>query len=168
MKKVGVIGSSGTISKELEDLCVSLGKELGKKYIVFTGGRDGIMEAIAKGVNEVNGIIVGILPFEENGNNYNSLNIVTGLDYLSRSFIILKNVDAVISISGESGTAIEMFGSYVYKKPLILFKGTGGWTDRIQNVLIDGKYLDNRKNSEIYIADNIENILKILDEVIGG
>lgn len=168
MKKVAVIGSSGKIDKNLEKLCVKLGEELSKNYIVITGGRDGVMEAVSKGVKNNLGTSVGILPYDEKGNKFNTIEFSTGLDFSTRSFIILRNVDAVISIAGECGTAIEIFGAYAYKKPLILFKGTGGWTDRIQNVLIDGKYLDNRKHSEIYIADSIDKILKILEKILGG
>ncbi|ABR30329.1 hypothetical protein SU69_02385 [Thermosipho melanesiensis] len=166
MKKVAIIGYSGKISKNLESICISLGEALADKYIVLTGGRDGVMEVVAKGVKKANGICIGILPFDEKGNPHNSLDIVTGLDFQMRSFILLKNANAVISIGGEIGTAIEILGAYAYAKPTILFKGTGGWTDKIQNVLIDGKYLDNRKIMELRFADNIEKILKLLEELI--
>ncbi|ONN27604.1 hypothetical protein XJ44_03010 [Thermosipho affectus] len=166
MKKVAVIGYSGEIDQKLEKICFLLGKALSKKYIVLTGGRDGVMEAVSKGVKSENGTCIGILPFEEKGNAYNFLDITTGLDFQMRSFILLKNADAVISVGGEIGTAIEILGAYAYGKPLILFNETGGWTDSIQKVLIEGKYLDNRKIVEIKIASSIEEILKILEDLM--
>ncbi|SHH53151.1 TIGR00725 family protein [Thermosipho atlanticus] len=167
MKYVAVIGSSGNINENLRKICKKLGKELGKRYILVTGGRDGVMEEVAKGVKEVNGKIIGILPFDENGNKFNSLEIKTGLDYQMRSFILIKSADAVVSIGGEIGTAIDILIAYANKKPLILFKGTGGWTDRFQKVLLDGKFLDSRKLTEVKIANNINEVVNILKNVLG-
>lgn len=167
MKYVAVIGSSGEIDEKLKETCRNLGRELGKRYIVLSGGRDGIMEEVAKGVNEVNGKIIGVLPFDEEGNKFNSFEIKTGLDFQMRSFVLVRNADAVISISGEIGTAIEILAAYAYKKHLILFNGTGGWTDRVQKVLIDGKFLDNRRLVEIKIGNSIDEIIEILNNLLG-
>ncbi|MBO8160744.1 MAG: TIGR00725 family protein [Thermosipho sp. (in: Bacteria)] len=167
MKRIAVIGNSGNINENLKILCNELGKKLGERFIVLSGGRDGVMEEIAKGVRQVNGQIIGILPFEEKGNKFNTLEIKTGLDFQMRSFVLIKSVDAVISIGGEIGTAIEILSAYANKKPIILFNGTGGWTDRIQKVLIEGKYLDNRKLSEVYIANSINEVLEILETILG-
>jgi len=84
--KVGVIGYSGNIENEpvksLIDVCLELGERLGEKYVVFTGGRDGIMELVSKGVRNVGGTCIGILPWEgSDANEYNSLVISTGLDF---------------------------------------------------------------------------------------
>ncbi|QTA38667.1 TIGR00725 family protein [Thermosipho ferrireducens] len=170
MKRVAVIGYSGNphlFSLSLKELCIEIGKELGKKYIVYTGGRDGVMELVSKGVKEVGGVSLGILPFEEDGNKYVTHQIQTGLDFQMRSFILVKNVDVVVSIGGEIGTAIEILGAYSNRKPVILMSGTGGWTDRIQKVLIEGKYLDNRKLAVVYKATSILEMLKILEKTIG-
>jgi len=110
--KVGVIGYSGNIESEpvksLRDVCLELGERLGEKYVVFTGGRDGIMELVSKGVRNVGGTCIGILPWEGNdANEYNSLVISTGLDFQMRSFVLVKSVDVVIAIGGEIGTAVE-------------------------------------------------------------
>ncbi|MCD6104893.1 MAG: TIGR00725 family protein [Thermosipho sp. (in: Bacteria)] len=167
MKYVAVIGSSGKINENLKKICKNLGKELGKRYTVLSGGKDGVMEEIAKGVNEVGGKIIGILPFDEQGNEFNSFEIKTGLDFQMRSFVIIKSADAVISIGGEIGTAIEILATYAYKKPLILFNGTGGWTDKVQKILIDGKFLDNRRLIEIKIGNNVKEILEFLKGILG-
>lgn len=169
--KAGVIGYSGDIFTEpvasLSSLCVELGRELGKRYVVFTGGRDGVMELVTRGVSEVNGYSIGILPWEGvDANRYNSISINTGLDFQMRSFILVKNVDVVVSVGGEIGTGIEILAAYANKKPVILLRGTGGWTDRIVNVLIDGKYLDNRKLAPVYQAYDIPELLGIIDDLI--
>ncbi len=168
--KVGVIGYSGPVNespvKELEGICVKLGEELGKKYVVFTGGRDGVMELVCKGVKNVNGFSVGVLPWEgSDANEYNSLVISTGLDFQMRSFMLVKSVDVVVSIGGEIGTAVEILATYANKKPVILLRGTGGWTDRISNVLINDKYLDNRKMAPVYQAWSVEEVLDIIEKI---
>lgn len=48
------------------------------------------------------------------------------------------------------------------KKPVILMRNTGGWTDKVVLTLIENKYLDNRKMVEIYQAYNIEEMNDIL------
>ncbi|HOL03512.1 MAG TPA: TIGR00725 family protein [Fervidobacterium sp.] len=168
--KVGVIGYSGNIENEpvksLIDVCLELGERLGEKYVVFTGGRDGIMELVSKGVRNVGGTCIGILPWEGNdANEYNSLVISTGLDFQMRSFVLVKSVEAVIAIGGEIGTAVEMLATYANRKPLILLRNTGGWADKIPSVLIDDKYLDNRRMAPVYQAFSIEQVMTILDEL---
>ncbi len=168
--KVGVIGYSGNTESEpvksLRDVCLELGERLGKNYVVFTGGRDGIMELVSKGVRNVDGTCIGILPWEgSDANEYNSLVISTGLDFQMRSFVLVKSVDAVIAIGGEIGTAVEMLATYANRKPLILLRNTGGWVDKIPSVLIDGKYLDNRKMAPVYQAFSVEQVMTILDKL---
>ncbi|SHE53599.1 hypothetical protein SAMN02745164_00633 [Marinitoga hydrogenitolerans DSM 16785] len=165
---IAVIGYSGDPQQEpikpLENIVFEVGKMIAKNnWILFSGGRNGVMEIVSKANKKFGGKSIGILPWEIEGNEYLDVSIKTGLDFSMRSYILVKSVDVVVSIGGEIGTGIEILGSYANKKPIILLKGTGGWTDRIQNILIEGKFLDNRKLSEIHIVDNLmdlENLLK--------
>jgi len=124
------------------------------------------MELVSKGVRNVGGTCIGILPWEgSDANEYNSLVISTGLDFQMRSFVLVKSVEAVIAIGGEIGTAVEMLATYANRKPLILLRNTGGWADKIPSVLIDDKYLDNRRMAPVYQAFSIEQVMTILDEL---
>ncbi|KLO25084.1 TIGR00725 family protein [Marinitoga sp. 1155] len=169
---IGVIGYSGDPEKEpikaLQNIIFELGKIISKNnWTLFSGGRDGVMELISKSVKEHGGKTVGILPWEINGNDYLDISIKTGLDFSMRSYVLVKSVDVIISIGGEIGTGIKILGAYANRKPVILLSGTGGWTDRIQKILIDGKYLDNRRLSEVYIVNDLnklEELLKKLQE----
>ncbi len=166
--RVGVIGYSGPIDLppvlELKELCLELGRSLAKAgHVVFNGGRDGVMELVSRGAREAGGVVVGILPEGEAGNPYLSVSVDTGLDFRMRSFILLRNVDVVVSIGGEIGTAIEILGAYAMGRPVILLRGTGGWTDRIVQVLIDGRYLDNRRIVEVFQAWSIGEVLKLIE-----
>ncbi|AKI98011.1 TIGR00725 family protein [Kosmotoga pacifica] len=165
---IAVIGYSGHVEmphiKEISDICIKLGHSIARNgHTLITGGRDGVMELVSKGAKEAGGRVVGVLPFDEDGNEYNDFNIKTGMDYLMRSLVLLKSANLVISIGGEIGTLFEIISAYAYAKPVILFRGTGGWTDRIATTLIDGKYLDNRhlvKIQEVSSLDELEEFLR--------
>jgi len=111
--------------------------------------------------------VVGVLPYSPSSveaNMYVDIPIYTGLDFQMRSFIMLYSSEVVVSIGGEIGTAIEILGAYAQRKKLIFIKGTGGWTDRFAQVLIDGKYLDNRKLTPVHMAESVEEVIKIIKE----
>ncbi|BBE30131.1 hypothetical protein OSSY52_02720 [Tepiditoga spiralis] len=169
---VGVIGYSGNKElepvKSLKKICIEVGKVIAKNnWIMYNGGRDGIMDLVSEGAKKNGGKVIGVMPWEENGNEYLDLEIKTGLDFSMRSFVLLKSVDAVVSIGGEIGTALELVGAYAYKKPLILLKGTGGWTEIAEKILIDGKYLDNRKMIEVKVAKDLNEMEALLKEIEG-
>lgn len=164
---VGIIGYSGDSKKDpvnkLNKICYDLGKLCAdNNWTVYNGGRDGIMDIVSESVAVNNGKVVGILPYEEEGNIFLSHQIKTGLDFSMRSYILIKSIDIIVSIGGEIGTAIEILGAYANKKPVILFNNTGGWTDRIKQVLIAEKYLDNRYLAPVYSANNIIEIKEII------
>jgi len=170
---IGVIGYSGNIFKEpvksLTSLCDDVGRIIAENnWVLVNGGRDGIMQLVSKAVKNRGGYVIGFLPWQVEGNDYLDFSIKTGLDLNMRSFVLLKNVDVVVSIGGEIGTAIEILGAYSYKKPILLMKNSGGWTDRITEVLIEGKFLDNRKLVELKQVpsiDELERVLKSIEEV---
>jgi len=170
---IGVIGYSGNAFKEpiksLTSLCYDVGRIIASNnWVLMNGGRGGIMQLVSKSVKNSGGHVIGFLPWQQEGNGYLDFSIKTGLDLNMRSFVLLKNVDVVVSIGGEIGTAIEIFGAYSYKKPILLMRGSGGWTDRITQVLIEDKFLDNRKLVEVKQVsslDEMERILKGIEEV---
>ncbi len=170
MLKVGVIGYSGDIEKSpvssLVEICETLGAEIARRgHVLVTGGRDGIMEAVSKGASEQGGFVIGILPKGDPGNRYLDVGFDTGMDYGMRSVMIMYNVDVVVSIGGNVGTGLELFSAYANSKPVILLRGTGGWTDRITKVLIDGKYLDTRELVEIKSAWGVDEAMDMIKEL---
>lgn len=172
---VAVIGYSGNTDespiKELKALCLTLGKWIAeKKHNLWTGGRDGIMELVSRGAFLQGGEVYGVLPFDEKEEivkpcPYLKHAIYTGLDFQMRSFILLKNADIVISIGGATGTAIEIFGAYTYRKPLVLLASTGGYTQKVAEWFKDQEppfYLDHRKSAPLYVEYSLESIQKYL------
>lgn len=173
MLHVAVIGYSGSIDnspvKELRSICEEVGKLLARHgHVVMTGGRDGVMELVSRAVSKEGGRVVGVLPTGDEGNNHNEVRIRTGMDFALRSLILTKSADVVISMGGQAGTLLEIISAYSYGRPVILLENTGGWTDRIRSVLIDDKYLDERKTVEIKVADSIEDLEKFIKEADNG
>ncbi|WP_449187116.1 TIGR00725 family protein [Zhurongbacter thermophilus] len=175
MFKVAVIGYAGDIDKppvsHVADIALSIGKALGReRYVVLTGGRDGVMHLVSKGAAEEGSIVIGITPYASGGITPYAIEISTGLDMAMRSGVLLNSANAVISIGGAAGTSVEIFMAYSYRKPLILMRGTGGWTDRIIKILeedttLGGDSLDYRLAGRVYIADSVDEAMKILERI---
>ncbi|AEH50192.1 TIGR00725 family protein [Pseudothermotoga thermarum] len=167
---VAVVGYSGDIDKspvkELAEKVLELGRRLAKEgHVILNGGRDGVMELVSKAVKEAGGTVIGVLPAFEYGNDYLTFRVKTPFDNVTRSIVLIESSDVVVSVGGEVGTAIEILLAYAKFKPVILFVGTGGWTDRFASVLIEGKYLDNRKNVEVRIARDVQEVIDIINEI---
>src|SRR5581483_9700574 len=94
---------------------------------------------------EAGGLTVGFLPHADaaHANPYLDLVFPTGLGTV-RNVLTARCSDAVIVVGGGVGTLNEMTLAYDYAVPIIALSGTGGWADRIRDVLIDG-YLDERR-----------------------
>ncbi len=171
--RVGVIGYSGNVNeppvKYLTQICEDLGKKIAlRNHVLITGGTDGIMDLVSKGAKENGGTVIGIVPGKENGNSHLSYELKTGIDSSMRSVLMMYNVDAVISVGGKAGTGLEIFAAYLMGIPIILLRGTGGWTERISGVLVEGKYLDERKLVELKHAWTVDDAMELLENLKGA
>ncbi len=108
-----------------------VGKNLAcKGLVVICGGMGGVMEAVARGVSEERGVVIGILPGRERleGNRYLTYSIPTGLGD-ARNAIIACASDAVIAIAGGFGTLSEISLARKAGKPVVglrTWKATNG------------------------------------------
>lgn len=139
-KYVTVIGSSGQIDEKIYNSAEKLGELLAKNdFIVITGGRSGVMEAVCKGAKKAGGLTIGILPgfTREDANPYVDISIPTGLGYARNAINVLAG-DVVVAISGGPGTLSEIGLALAYNKPLIILKGCGGVSELISKEGIKG------------------------------
>lgn len=117
---IGVVGTN-TPTPEQYKIAEELGKRLSKIGLpVICGGRAGIMEAVCKGVNENNGISIGLLPEIniDNANKFVSLPLATGIGFARNSIIAAASL-CMIAVGGGNGTLSEIayglhFGKKVY------------------------------------------------------
>lgn len=122
-KRISVFGGRD-ITQEVYDETVQIGEYLAiEGYHVFCGGGKGVMEAIAKGVSEKHGTIIGILKGKDlsEGNEYLSLPIATGIG-IARNAILAYNCDVAIAISGKYGTMSEIAYAFQLEKSVIGYK----------------------------------------------
>ncbi|MDY6935747.1 MAG: TIGR00725 family protein [Spirochaetota bacterium] len=160
--QVVVIGSSDDNSYANE--AYQIGKYIASKgWVLISGGRGGIMEAVSKGAREEGGIVIGIIPESdhESANKYCNIVIPTGIGY-ARNMINVLSGDAIISIGGKSGTLSELAYGWQFTKPIILCAFTGGWSERLSLTTS----IDNRKRDLFHIAKNLSDVYMHLDNVL--
>ena len=110
----------GAASSEIDKSFIEAGEELGRKIVehghslVFGGGRNGMMGAVARGVSEKGGTILGISPaFFEESNAEISFPYCTELIHTDtmreRKRLLEENADVFLITPGGIGTFDEFF-----------------------------------------------------------
>ena len=120
--RIAVFGGRFITEKIYNDT-VEIGKRMARKnWLVFGGGGEGVMEAIAKGVSVEGGTCIGILKDKDfkTGNDYLSIPISTGMD-ITRNALISYNCDLGVAISGAYGTLSEIAFTLAQEKQLIAY-----------------------------------------------
>ena len=131
--RISVFGGR-KISKESYSSAYNLGMLLSaNKYLVYCGGGEGVMEAVAKGVHESGGQCVGILKgiSTDEMNSYIDIPVATNMG-ITRNALLAYSCDAAVAISGQYGTLSEIAYALQLKKTVI---GLGTWEiDGVINV----------------------------------
>lgn len=107
---VAVVGPSGDPGSEVLALAEEVGRLLAAAgALVVTGGGSGVMEAASKGAAEAGGVVVGLLPGADRreANPHVTVAIATGLGEV-RNALVVRAVDAVVSVGGSWGTLSEV------------------------------------------------------------
>src|SRR5216683_1969630 len=159
---IGVIGMDDhgpeePISSEAMQAAETVGRLVAERGgILVSGGRGGIMEAVSRGANLAGGVVVGLMPShsKSEANTYVTIPLATGLGEI-RNHLTIRASDAVIMISGATGTLMEATISYG-RKPLIVLEGTGGWSDRLRAALYDGGHFSLHGANAILFASSPE------------
>jgi uncharacterized protein (TIGR00725 family) len=167
MKKIITIIGSDSDDEHLSDYALKVAHEVGRLaaqhgFVLSCGGRGGIMEAACKGAKEEHGLTIGILPYsKDEANKYIDIAIPTTIGNF-RNFLVANSGDVIIAIGGRWGTLNEISISMIYKKPLILIKGTGGCVDEI----INGCIMQNIE-SDYFVVNSAEEAIKKVIEILG-
>jgi uncharacterized protein (TIGR00725 family) len=154
--QIGVIGSAADLkySKILERKAEELGYWVAKKGAVLIFGAekdyDSLSTAACRGAKKANGLTVGITYdkgldiYEKNADVIIATGLVRGG---GRELTLALSCDALICISGGSGTLNEIAVAYQANIPIVVLKGSGGWSDKLAGI-----YLDARKRVKIKVA----------------
>lgn len=156
--QIGVIGACADLKypKKIEKLAEEVGYWIAKNNAVLIFGAekdiDSLSSAACRGAKKANGLTIGITYgkglqiVEENVD----IVIATGLERGGgRELPLVLSCDAIITISGGSGTLTEIAIAYQANIPIIALKGSGGWSERLAN-----QYIDERKRVKIELANN--------------
>jgi hypothetical protein len=157
--QIGVIGSDSDLKygKRIEKLAEEVGFWIGKRGATLVFGAekdcDSLPTAACRGAKKAGGLVIGIT-FDKGLNIFEKNNvdvvIATGSGWGGgREFILTLSCDAVVALSGGSGTLAEIAMAYQANIPVVVLKGTGGWSNRLV-----GEYLDSRKRVKILSAKN--------------
>lgn len=168
--QIGVMGSAQDLnySDSLRDLARELGREVAQSgNIVVYGAEkdyDSLSTQAARGAKEAGGTTVGVTYgkgkniWEKEG--FTDILIVTGLERGGgREFVLVNSCDAIIAISGGSGTLTEMAIAYQSNIPIVVMADTGGWAEKIGGTHIDSR---NRVKAEIATTPQ-EAVAKVME-----
>ena len=163
-RQILVIGNNDDgCTPESEKLAYDVGSEIAKSNsVLITGGLGGVMRAASHGAQDSGGITVGIIPQDNSSHANEFCNIVipSGMG-LTRDFLNALSADGVIVIGGGSGTLSEICAAYMYKKPIVALKNSGGPASKYSD-----KYLDHRKNVKIVGVNTPQQAIKYILEQI--
>ena len=110
MTYVGVVGPSGEIPRALAATAEEVGRLLADAgCVVVTGGGTGVMTAASRGASEAGGTTLGILPGGDRteANPWVTVSVPTGIGEL-RNGLLVRSVDALVSVGGSWGTLSEV------------------------------------------------------------
>ena len=157
--QIGVMGSAADLQygSELEQLAEEVGKYVAKAGAALMFGAekdyDSLSTAACRGAKSVGGMTVGVtygkgLEVYEKDNA--DIIIASGMERGGgREFALVLSCDAIICISGGSGTLTEIAIAYQADIPIVVLQGTGGWSEKLEN-----QYLDARRRVHIETATN--------------
>jgi uncharacterized protein (TIGR00725 family) len=139
--KIGVIGSGSDVEQEIRKKSQNIGKEIAEMgCILLTGSGLGLPYEAAKGAKQAGGLVIGISPaasLQEHSVRYKfpkeffDVLIFTGFGLKGRNVPFIRTCDAVVAISGGTGTLNEFTIAYDEGKVIGLLKGTGGLCDNV-------------------------------------
>ena len=177
MKKVCVFGAS---SNNIDPVYIEQTEYLGRMMadsempLVYGGGTSGLMGAVARGVRENDGYIIGVSPklFNTAGVLYPDFNELFLTDDLTeRKQLMLKMSDCFVAVPGGIGTFDELFEVYAqsqlgyYRKPLILFNIDGYYNKLWQfiNQAHDEGFISTLGLELCHIANTAEELISIVN-----
>ncbi|AFK21919.1 putative oxidoreductase [Pyrococcus sp. ST04] len=111
------------------------------------------MEVVSEEFTKRGGTVVGILPYSDEGNKYNTIRIKTGLNPVERSGVLIESADVLVVLGGGVGTMIEALMAYNLGVPVVVITDTGYPSDRLEELAKDG-YFDHKRIVKIIFTND--------------
>lgn len=164
--QIGVMGSAADLNytPELERIAEVLGEEIAKRGgITFFGAEkdyDSLSTAASRGARRFGGLTVGVTYGKGKaifGPTVADIIIATGAERGGpRESVLVLSCDAVIAVSGGSGTLTELAIAYQGNIPMVAIRRSGGWAERMAD-----QYFDERRRRIVFGADNAQEAVEI-------
>lgn len=164
--QIGVMGSAADLkyTKKIENLAETIGSLIAEAGATLVFGAekdsDSLSTAACRGAKSKGGFTVGIT-YEKGKKIWEKdmadFVVASGLVRGGgRETTLVLSCDAVIAISGGSGTLTELAVAYQADIPMVAMIGTGGWSEKLAN-----SYIDGRKRRKTFAAKTAEDAVKI-------
>ena len=147
--QIGVMGSAADLkySKEVERVAERLGELIAESGAVLVFGAekdsDSLSTAACRGAKKKGGLAVGITYGKHKDvweKDMADFIVASGLERGGgRETTLVLSCDAVIAVSGGSGTLTELAIAYQADIPMIAMTATGGWSAKLADSFIDGR-----------------------------
>jgi uncharacterized protein (TIGR00725 family) len=163
--QIGVMGSMADLQygPELEAAAERVGQLIAERDgILFFGAEkdaDSLSTAACRGAKKNGGLTVGVTYGKRKDIIEKDADIIIpcGLERGGgREFVLVLPCDAVIALSGGSGTLNELTVAYQADIPMVVVKGMGGWADKLAD-----QYMDSRNRRKIIAAATPEEAVEI-------
>lgn len=172
----------GAASNNIDESFLTAGEELGKSLainghtVVFGGGANGMMGAVARGAFSKGGEIIGIAPtfFDVDGILFEDCTKFIYTDTMrERKQLMDENSDAFIVTPGGVGTFDEFFEIYSlrqlkrHNKKIIIFNINGYFNPLLEmlDLAIEQRFISAANRDLLYVCDTIDEILASLSIV---
>ncbi len=169
----------GAASNEIDNSYIWAGEALGKimaennHTLIFGGGANGMMGAVARGMSEKNGEIIGISPsfFNVDGVLFDKCTEMIYTETMSsRKALLEEKADAFIVTPGGIGTFDEFFETItllqlkVHSKPIALYNINGYFNPMIDmlGAAVTQKFMPKENLDLFFVSDNPDELLEYL------
>ena len=167
--------SSAQVAPEFQAAAFALGQALAADghTLVYGGGSQGLMGAVADGALSKHGEVIGILPIfmadlEWGHPGLTHLDLVE--DMRERKHKLLTGSDAVIALPGGCGTLEELFEAItlkrlgIYFSPIILVNTRNFYTplQGFMQQVIDEKFMNPEHSAMWSLVDAVEDVLPVI------
>ncbi len=173
--QIGVMGSAADLkySWEAKKAAEELGKLIAESGNITVFGAekdcDSLSTCASRGAKSVSGLTVGVTygkGKEIYDKDTTDVIVVSGLERGGgREFVLVNSCDAIISVSGGSGTLNELAVAYQLNIPIVALTGFGGWSDKLA-----GSFIDARNRRKVLSAQTpkeaVELAIKLAEETL--
>lgn len=147
--QIGVMGSAADLkySKDVEKIAERLGELIAEAGATLVFGAekdsDSLSTAACRGAKKKGGLAVGITYGKHKDvweKDMADFIVASGLERGGgRELTLVLSCDAVIAVSGGSGTLTELAIAYQADTPMVAMNNTGGWAAKLADTFIDGR-----------------------------